>query len=97
MLNDIVDVIQGASAFIIILLVLFQPSKGSDLGSMAGGSNASGNKTYIDPLTKITGVIMMVFILSSFLVTYLDNETQNSSVISSYVSEKVEGVDKNDK
>lgn len=83
MLSSIVFWIQIISAILIIGLVVLQPSKGSDLGSMAGGANASSNKAYVDPLTKATGVILLIFVFSSFFVTYLDNKDQTTSLMSS--------------
>jgi len=81
MLSNIVFWIQLITAIMIVVLVVLQPSKGSDLGSMAGGSNSTNNKAYVDPLTKVTGVILLTFVISSFFVTYLDNEKQNTSII----------------
>lgn len=85
MLSNIVIWIQILSAILIVGLVVLQPSKGSDLGSMAGGTNSTATKSYVDPLTKFTGFILLTFIISSFFVTYLDNEEQTTSIITEEV------------
>lgn len=85
MLSNIVVWIQIFSAILIVGLVVLQPSKGSDLGSMAGGTNSTSSKSYVDPLTKFTGIILLTFIISSFFVTYLDNEEQTTSIITEEV------------
>lgn len=83
MLENILYWFQIISAGIIIILVLLQPSKGSDLGTMAGGSSSGGNKAYVDPVTKITGGILLSFIALSFSVTYVENQNKKSSVFES--------------
>lgn len=70
MLIEIFYWLQIISAFLILVLVVLQPSKGSDLGSMAGGSSSNGNKSFIDPLTKITGAILIAYLSFSFLVSW---------------------------
>ena len=93
MLSNIVLWFQIISSFLIIILVVLQPSKGSDLGSMAGGSNSSSNKTYVEPITKFTGFLILGFLVTSFFVTYLDNKEQTSSLItSSYVDSNTQEV-----
>lgn len=81
MLNNILDYIQIIVALIVIFLVVLQPSKGSDLGSMAGGSSSGGNKVYVDPMTKFTGFLILTLIFSSFFVTYIEKESRSSSVV----------------
>jgi len=95
MLIDVVYFIQVISAFVLILLVVAQPSKGSGLGSMGGGNNANSNKTYVDNLTKITGYILLTFIISSFFVTYLNNSEQTTSLMSQTI--ETVGEETNDK
>lgn len=71
-MSEIVYWLQIVAAVIMIVFVVLQPSKGSDLGSMAGGSTSNGNKSFIDPLTKITGFLLACFMVFSFFVSYLD-------------------------
>ena len=81
MFNNFLDYFQIIVAILVIFLVILQPSKGSDLGSMAGGNSSNGNKTYVDPLTKITGFLVLSLIFSSFFVNYIEKEARMSSVV----------------
>lgn len=72
MIENIIYWLQIIAAVLMVVFVVLQPSKGSDLGSMAGGSTSNGNKTFIDPLTKMTALLLAGFMSLSFLVSYLD-------------------------
>lgn len=78
MISEIVYWLQIVAAVVIIVFVVLQPSKGSDLGSMAGGSTSNGNKTFVDPLTKITGFILALFMALSFFVSYIEVQNRKS-------------------
>lgn len=70
MISDIFYWLQVVAAFLMIVFVVLQPSKGSDLGSIAGGGSSNGGKTHIDPATKFTGILLITFMLFSFLISW---------------------------
>lgn len=70
MISEIFYWLQIIATFLMIIFVVMQPSKGSDLGSIAGGSDSNGGKTHIDPATKITGILLICFMSFSFLISW---------------------------
>ena len=67
----------------LILIVLLQAGKGANMGAAFGGSSqtvfgSSGAGTF---LGKMTAVVAIVFMLTSFALTYMASR-QTSSVIS---------------
>lgn len=72
MIENIIYWLQIIAAVLMVVFVVLQPSKGSDLGSMAGGTTSNGNKSFIDPLTKVTAFLLAGFMSLSFMVSYLD-------------------------
>ena len=64
----------------LILLVLLQQGKGSDIGSAFGGgsSNAMFGSTSgsSNPLTKVTAIVSAIFLILSLSITYI---SRNSS------------------
>ncbi len=81
MISDIFYWLQIIAAILIIIVVVMQPNKGDSLGSMAGGTSSSGNKSFVDPMTKFTGFVLISFMILSFLVSWsvvhLDKPEQN--------------------
>lgn len=81
MISDIFYWLQIIAAILIIVVVVMQPNKGDSLGSMAGGTSSNGNKSFVDPMTKFTGFVLVSFMLLSFLVSWssvhLDKPEQN--------------------
>lgn len=92
MLDNILLWIQISSAIAVIILVVMQPAKGSDLGSLAGGTDSSSSRSYIDPLTKVTALLVVIFILSSFFITYFDNKNQTESIFKNDSTIKIESL-----
>lgn len=92
MLDNILLWIQISSAIAVIVLVVMQPAKGSDLGSLAGGTDSSSSRSYIDPLTKATALLVVTFILSSFFITYFDNKNQTESIFKNDSTIKIESL-----
>ena len=63
----------------LILLVLLQQGKGSDIGSAFGGrsSNAMfGTSGPSNPLVKVTAIVSAIFLILSLSITYI---SRNSS------------------
>ncbi len=69
-ISEIFYWLQVVAAFLMIIFVVLQPSKGSDLGSIAGGGSSNGGKTHIDPATKFTGILLICFMAFSFLISW---------------------------
>lgn len=70
-------------SILLILVVLLQSGKGSDIGSVFGGGasqtlfGTGGSKTI---LTKITTVLAVLFMLTSFLLATLPNKRKVSAI-----------------
>ncbi|NSW89046.1 preprotein translocase subunit SecG [bacterium] len=75
-------IFHGVVAILLVLSVLFQPSKSDDLGSMFGGSSESvfgaDSSSFLRKLTKWLGAI---FILSSISLGYLYIKFDKTSVV----------------
>ncbi|MDC0545717.1 preprotein translocase subunit SecG [Gammaproteobacteria bacterium] len=73
----------------LILIILLQQGKGSDIGSAfgSGSSNAMfGSSSNSNPLTKVTAVLSAIFLILSLSITYisrssLDKETSIEEII----------------
>ena len=70
----------------LILIILLQQGKGSDIGSAfgAGASNTMfGSSSSSNPLTKVTAVLAAIFLILSLSITYISRSSlnQDSSII----------------
>jgi preprotein translocase subunit SecG len=62
----------------LILIILLQQGKGSDIGSAfgAGSSNTMfGSSTSSNPLTKVTAILAAIFLILSLFITYLSRSS----------------------
>ena len=62
----------------LILIILLQQGKGSDIGSAfgAGSSNTMfGSSSSSNPLTKVTAVIAAIFLILSLSITYISRSS----------------------
>ena len=62
----------------LILIILLQQGKGSDIGSAFGaGSNNTmfGSSTSSNPLTKVTAILAAIFLILSLSITYLSRSS----------------------
>jgi preprotein translocase subunit SecG len=76
-------VVHVVASFAIMGIVLLQAGKGADIGSAFGGAGSQavfGSMGTPTVLTKITGVIAVVFILTSFSLALLGGERSSSVV-----------------
>tara|TARA_Y100001970_G_C14029114_1_gene747676 strand:+ start:665 stop:970 length:306 start_codon:yes stop_codon:yes gene_type:complete len=68
----------------LILLVLLQQGKGSDIGSAFGGGSSNamfGSSGPSNPLTKVTAVVSAIFLILSLSITYISrNSTEDKGV-----------------
>ncbi|MDC0508705.1 preprotein translocase subunit SecG [Gammaproteobacteria bacterium] len=73
----------------LILIILLQQGKGSDIGSAFGGGSSNamfGSSSSSNPLTKVTAVLSAIFLILSLSITYisrssLDKETSIEEII----------------
>ena len=62
----------------LILLVLLQQGKGSDIGSAFGGGSSNamfGSSSPSNPLTKITAIVSAIFLILSLSITYISRSS----------------------
>ncbi|MDX2083072.1 MAG: preprotein translocase subunit SecG [Rickettsiales bacterium] len=75
-------ILQVIIAFLMIILVLLQKSDGDSLGGIGGGSgglnSVMSRKTSANILTKITMVLIGIFMLNCLVLASLSNASRNS-------------------
>jgi preprotein translocase subunit SecG len=80
-----VEVIHVLVSILLILVVLLQPGKGGDLGSVFGGGGSSesifGASGAVPFLSKVTRVLAILFMLSSVTLGYFAAKNVSSSVV----------------
>ena len=62
----------------LILLVLLQQGKGSDIGSAFGGGSSNamfGSSGSSNPLTKVTAIVSAIFLVLSLSITYVSRNS----------------------
>ena len=62
----------------LILIILLQQGKGSDIGSAfgAGSSNTMfGSSSSSNPLTKVTAILAIIFLILSLSITYISRSS----------------------
>ena len=80
----IVKVVHILVSAILILIVLLQPGKGGDLGSVFGGGTSEsvfGASGAVPFLTKLTRLFAVVFFITSLSLGYFSVQKIQSSVI----------------
>ena len=76
----------------LILIILLQQGKGSDIGSAfgAGSSNTMfGSSSSSNPLTKVTAIIAAIFLILSLSITYISRSSmiEESPIIEAEIDE----------
>ena len=76
----------------LILIILLQQGKGSDIGSAfgAGSSNTMfGSSSSSNPLTKVTAILAAIFLILSLSITYISRSSmiQESPIIEVEIDE----------
>ena len=72
-----------AISITLILLVLLQQGKGSDIGSAFGGGSSNamfGSSGPSNPLTKITAIVSAIFLILSLFITYISRTSAEDSL-----------------
>ena len=67
-----------AISILLILLVLLQQGKGSDIGSAFGGGSSNamfGSSGSSNPLVKVTAIVSAIFLILSLSITYLSRSS----------------------
>ena len=76
----------------LILLVLLQQGKGSDIGSAFGGGSSNamfGSSGPSNPLTKVTAIVSAIFLILSLSITYISrNSTEKDLDVDSSFTEE---------
>ena len=77
----------------LILIILLQQGKGSDIGSAfgAGSSNTMfGSSSSSNPLTKVTAILAAIFLILSLSITYISRSSmiEESPIIEVEIDEK---------
>ena len=65
----------------LILIILLQQGKGSDIGSAFGGGSSNamfGSSNNSNHLTKVTAVLAAVFLILSLSITYISRASLNN-------------------
>ena len=79
-----VKVINVTVSLLLILVILLQPGKGGDLGSIFGGGTSDsifGSSGAVPFLSKVTRVLAVLFFLASLSLGYFAVSGVNSSVV----------------
>jgi preprotein translocase subunit SecG len=76
----------------LILIILLQQGKGSDIGSAfgAGSSNTMfGTSSSSNPLTKVTAILAAIFLILSLSITYISRSSmiEDSPIIEVEIDE----------
>ena len=76
----------------LILIILLQQGKGSDIGSAfgAGSSNTMfGSSSSSNPLTKVTAILAAIFLILSLSITYISRSSmiEESPIIEVEINE----------
>jgi preprotein translocase subunit SecG len=75
MLTQILNVVHIFACLFLILVVLLQQSKGGGLGGALGSGAAQvfGGKSSTNFMTRITGVMAAIFMMTSMSLAYLSS------------------------
>ncbi len=76
----------------LILIILLQQGKGSDIGSAfgAGSSNTMfGSSSSSNPLTRVTALLAAIFLILSLSITYISRSSmiEESTIIETEIDE----------
>ena len=86
-------------SIILILIILLQPSKSGDLGSMFGGGSSDsvfGSSGAVPFLAKLTRLLAVVFVCTSLFLGYFSVKSISSSVVQDSPAEVEQKVDPDD-
>ena len=82
-------------ALLLIILVLFQQGKGSDIGSAFGGGTSNtmfGPNNSLSPLAKITAILSLIFLVLSFYLTFQSRSIGQEDIFKEEITKPIEGI-----
>lgn len=78
------------TAILLVVLILMQQGKGSDIGSAFGGGTSNtmfGPNSSLSPLAKITAIFSLIFLVLSFYLTFQSRSLDKEVVIENQIIE----------
>jgi preprotein translocase subunit SecG len=72
-------------AILLVILILLQSDKGAGMGILGGSSQSTFGSSTADVITKITGVMVGIFMLGSFGLAVLESY-RTSSIEKQFIS-----------
>ena len=95
-----VKIIHIVISLLLVLIILLQPSKSGDIGSMFGGGSSEslfGSSGAMPFLVKMTSLLGLVFVITSLFLGYSSVKSITGSVVEKSPSEAFEELSDPDK
>jgi len=83
------------SAVLLVILVLLQQGKGSDIGSAFGGGSGNtmfGPNSSLSPLAKVTAILSLIFLVLSFYLTFQSRSLNKEVMLDEQIKVIDEGI-----
>ena len=83
------------TALLLIILVLLQQGKVSDIGSAFGGGTSNtmfGPNNSLSPLAKITAILSLIFLVLSFYLTFQSRSIGQEDFFEEEITKPKEGI-----
>jgi len=83
------------SAILLVILVLLQQGKGSDIGSAFGGGSGNtmfGPNSSLSPLAKVTAILSLIFLVLSFYLTFQSRSLNKEVMLDEQIKVIDEGI-----
>ena len=83
------------SAILLVILVLLQQGKGSDIGSAFGGGSGNtmfGPNSSLSPLAKVTAILSLIFLVLSFYLTFQSRSLNTEVMLDEQIKVIDEGI-----
>tara|TARA_B100000029_G_scaffold176771_1_gene174092 strand:- start:164 stop:469 length:306 start_codon:yes stop_codon:yes gene_type:complete len=83
------------SAVLLVILVLLQQGKGSDIGSAFGGGSGNtmfGPNSSLSPLAKVTAILSLIFLVLSFYLTFQSRSINKEVMLDEQIKVIDEGI-----
>ncbi|MDH5718517.1 MAG: preprotein translocase subunit SecG [Spirochaetia bacterium] len=75
MLSSILTVIFIINSVLVILIILIQSNRSAGMGIFGGGSQSAFGSSSADVLTKITGIMVTLFIVLGFSLAFIKSKS----------------------
>ena len=85
---SLIITIHVIASIFMVLVILLQTGKGTDMGTAFGGSSSQsvfGGSGGVDFFTKLTTVVAVIFMATSIILTYMNAQKVNKSVFDSFI------------